>query len=167
MAEPTARIPDEYRADAETLWEYHQMHHELRPTDVGIGLGSHDPSVAMVAVDLYKQAMFPLIVFTGANVPTTVDRFPRGEAVHYREYALEHGVPDEAVLIETTATNTGQNIEFNPIGDSKRVVDMLVGDTQRIQIYAEQGFALPQEVPPPVSRAYDRLVRAGFDSRLL
>ena len=28
------------------------------------------------------------MVFTGANSPTTVDRFPRGEAQHYRERTL-------------------------------------------------------------------------------
>ena len=31
--------------DARTLWEFHQMHHELRDTDVAIGLGSHDIGV--------------------------------------------------------------------------------------------------------------------------
>lgn len=56
--------------------------------------------------------MFPLIVFTGANAPTTLERFPRGEAVHYREHAIDLGVPDEAILIDTKATNTGQNIEL-------------------------------------------------------
>jgi uncharacterized SAM-binding protein YcdF (DUF218 family) len=37
---------------------------------------------------------------------------PRGEAVHYRERALQLGVPDSAVLLEPRATNTGENIEF-------------------------------------------------------
>jgi uncharacterized SAM-binding protein YcdF (DUF218 family) len=86
------------------------MHHELRPTDVGIGLGSHDLGVATYAAELYHSGMFPLIVFTGANAPTKVERFPRGEAVHYREHALELGVPDDAILIETEARNTGDNV---------------------------------------------------------
>lgn len=38
---------------------------------------------------------------------------PRGEAVHYRERALQLGVPDSAVLVEPRATNTGENIEFS------------------------------------------------------
>jgi uncharacterized SAM-binding protein YcdF (DUF218 family) len=54
--------------------------------------------------------MFPLIVFTGANAPTTIDRFPRGEAVHYREHALSIGVPDDAILIEPNARSTVDNI---------------------------------------------------------
>jgi uncharacterized SAM-binding protein YcdF (DUF218 family) len=206
--------------DVETLWEYHDMHHALRPCDVGIGLGSHDPNVAVVAVDLFHQAMFRHIVFTGANSPTTIDRFPRGEAVHYREYAIENGVPPESVLTETRATNTEENIQFarevltehkiethsviimsrpyqqrrafatckklwpevavlcasrplslddyvTSIGDVNRVINMLVGDTQRIEVYAERGFAIPQHIPQEVRAAYSRLVDAGFTSRLV
>jgi hypothetical protein len=50
--------------------------------------------------------MFPYVVFTGANAPTTIERYPRGEAVHYGEYAVEHGVPESAVLLETHARST-------------------------------------------------------------
>ncbi|MGI5166414.1 YdcF family protein [Spirillospora sp. CA-253888] len=105
-------LPEGLRADVEVLWDYHHMGHAVRPADVGIGLGSHDPGVASHAAALYHRGLFPLIVFTGANAPTTAGRFPRGEAVHYREHALELGVPDEAVLVETEAVNTGQNIEL-------------------------------------------------------
>jgi uncharacterized SAM-binding protein YcdF (DUF218 family) len=57
--------------------------------------------------------MFPTIVFTGANAPTTVGRFPRGEAVHFREIAVERGVPADAILVEPRATNTEQNITYS------------------------------------------------------
>ncbi|WP_433055550.1 YdcF family protein [Dactylosporangium sp. CS-033363] len=213
-------IPAEHRADVETLWEYHNMHHELRPCDVGIGLGSHDLGVAIVATDLYHRGLYPLLVFTGANAPTTIERFPQGEAVHYAEYAIEHGVPADAVLVEPEATNTQQNFELtrklldgrgvavrsaivmsrpyqqrrayatakklwldvdilcasNPldlddyvrsIGDVNKVIGMLVGDTQRIWVYAENGFAIPQDVPTQVEEAYERLVESGYVSRLL
>ncbi|WP_410820568.1 YdcF family protein [Micromonospora sp. 050-3] len=219
-AVPTRVLPDEVRADVETLWRYHDMRHELRPCDVGIGLGSHDLGVAVIATRLFQAGLFPWIVFTGANAPTTVERFPRGEAVHYREYAVEQGVPPEAVLVEPRATNTAENLEFsrallaerqipvksvlimsrpyqqrrayatcrlmwpevdvvcasNPlelddyvasIGDPRRVVDMLVGDTQRIEVYAERGFAIPQEMPDEVRTAFERLIAAGYTSRLI
>ncbi|GHF56035.1 uncharacterized SAM-binding protein YcdF (DUF218 family) [Amycolatopsis bartoniae] len=211
-------IAPRLRDDVETLWNYHQLHHELRPADVGIGLGSHDLGVATCAAELYHRKLFPLIVFTGANAPTTVERFPRGEAVHYREHALALGVPDDVILIETEARNTGENITLtqkllahhdirdailitrpyqqrrayatarklwpeidircaskpmpldeyvNEIGDVERVITMLVGDTQRIRVYAERGFAVPQDVPPQVENAYERLVDAGYTSRLV
>ncbi|MEU9867197.1 YdcF family protein [Actinomadura sp. NPDC048021] len=213
-------LPDVYRADVEILWDYHDLHHAIRPTDVGIGLGSHDLGVATFAAELYLEGMFPRIVFTGANAPTTIERFPRGEAVHYRDHAVALGVLAEAILVEPEATNTGQNIEFTrrllagrglavrsatlisrpyqqrraystaeklwpeleivcasrplpldeyiaSIGDVKRVVDMLVGDTQRVMVYPDRGFATPQDMPAEVEAAYRRLVEAGFTARLV
>ncbi|MFG3253244.1 YdcF family protein [Streptomyces sp. NPDC048172] len=92
------------------IWDFHQMHHEPRPVDAAIGLGSHDLGVATHAAQLFRAGLFPVMVFSGGNSPTTAARFPRGEAVHYREHALELGVPPEAVLLEPKAANTGQNI---------------------------------------------------------
>jgi len=220
MPERSTTLPDDLRADVQTLWDYHDMHHEIRPADVGIGLGSHDLGVATFTAELFHAGMFPLIVFTGANAPTTVERFPRGEAVHYREHALELGVPDDAILVEPEARNTGDNITLTralldsrgvevgsvvlisrpyqqrrayatckklwpevdvicasqplplgkyieSIGDVDRVINMLAGDTQRISVYAEKGFAISQEVPNEVRLAYERLVDKGFTKRLI
>jgi hypothetical protein len=72
-------IPAEHRRDVERLWHYHQIGHDLHPVDVGIGLGSHDLGVAKVATDLYHRGMHPLLVFTGANAPTTIDRSPEAK----------------------------------------------------------------------------------------
>ncbi|MGC5013137.1 YdcF family protein [Streptosporangium sp. DT93] len=215
-----ALIPDVLRADVETLWDYHDMHHVVQPADVGIGLGSHDLGVATYAADLYLQGLFPLIVFTGANAPTTISRFPRGEAVHYKEHAVERGVPDWAVLVESQATNTGENFAYTrallaqhgvivtsavlisrpyqqrrayatckklwpeieitctslplslddyveSVGDVDRVINMLVGDTQRITEYAKKGFAVEQPYPNEVDAAFNRLAAAGYTSRLI
>ncbi|MFI8767836.1 YdcF family protein [Streptomyces sp. NPDC053792] len=100
-------------ADTQQLWDYHQMGHTPRPCSVAIGLGSHDLGVADTAVDLYRRGMAPLLVFTGATSPTTRDRMPRGEAVHYQERAIELGVPASAVMVEPRARNTGENIRFS------------------------------------------------------
>ncbi|MFI2734745.1 YdcF family protein [Streptomyces sp. NPDC018711] len=100
-------------ADTQRLWDYHQMGHTLRPCSVAIGLGSHDLGVADTAVDLYQRGMAPLLVFTGATSPTTRERMPRGEAVHYQERAIELGVPASAVMVEPRARNTGENIRLS------------------------------------------------------
>jgi hypothetical protein len=52
------------------------------------------------------------------------------------------------------------------IGDVDRVITMLVGDTQRIEVFPALGFAIPQNMPDSVRAAYRRLVAAGFTSRL-
>lgn len=99
--------------DARRLWDFQQMGHEVRPCSVAIGLGSHDLGVADTTAALYRDGMAPLIVFTGATSRTTRDRMPRGEAEHYRERALELGVPADAILVEPNARNTGENITFS------------------------------------------------------
>lgn len=53
------------------------------------------------------------------------------------------------------------------IGDIDRVINMLVGDTQRITEYARRGFAVEQDMPDEVDAAYQRLVAAGYTSRLI
>lgn len=220
-AQTTAQLPPEIRSAVRVLWDYHDLHHVLTPSDVGIGLGSHDLGVATCASQLYLAGTFPLIVFTGANAPTTIERFPRGEAVHYREHAISLGIPDEVILIEAEARNTGDNITLTrevlrnqgiepqsitlisrpyqqrrayatcrklwpeveivqcaslplalddyvaSIGDPDRVVNMLVGDTQRIEVYAEKGFAIEQPMPDEVREAFTQLVDAGYTSRLI
>ncbi|MGV9706285.1 YdcF family protein [Streptomyces sp. NPDC003483] len=100
-------------ADAQWLWDFQQMGHELRPCSVAIGLGSHDLGVADTTADLYCRGMMPLAVFTGATSRTTRGRMPRGEAEHYRERAMELGMPANAILVEPRARNTGENIRFS------------------------------------------------------
>ena len=206
--------------DARALWDFHQIPDEPRPTDVAIALGSHDIGVAEHTADLFHAGRFPVIVFTGANAPTTVKDFPRGEAVQFAERAEELGVPRSAILVEPRATNTGENLTYSrellaehkvsvssatmisrpyqqrrayataqklwpeldvvcsartqeldayiaSIGSEKRVLDMLVGDTQRLWVYAEKGFAAPQEIDDRIMAAYERLVAAGYTSRLV
>ena len=47
------------------------------------------------------------------------------------------------------------------------VVSIMVGDLQRIRVYAERGFQIPQHVPDDVWGAYQELVGRGYDSRLV
>lgn len=206
--------------DAKLIWDYHQLVHQLRPCSAGIGLGSHDLGVATLAADLYRAGLFPVLLFSGGNSPTTAARFPRGEAVHYAEHATAHGVPADAIIIEPRAANTGQNIDYSrhalaaagipvtsvmliskpymqrrayatirkawpevepvcasedstfdeylkSIGDDKLVIDMLVGDLQRVIEYPARRFAIAQDVHADVTDAYQRLIAAGYDTHLM
>jgi uncharacterized SAM-binding protein YcdF (DUF218 family) len=213
-------ISDADRADARAVWDFHQMGHEPRPCSAAITLGSLDLGVATATADLYHAGMFPVVVFTGDTSAATKERFPRGEAIHYREHALSLGVPNEAILLEPKATNTGQNIGFSrevlenagiavttvllismpymqrrafatcrklwpevepvcvsqPLSfddyvtthdDEKQLIDMLMGDMERVMEYPKRGFAIAQHVPKRVRDAFDRLRDRGYDSWLL
>jgi len=220
VSENQQAITEDQWHQAKSIWDHHQMHHGARPVDAAIGLGSHDLGVATRTAELYRAGLFPVLVFTGGNSPTTAKVFPRGEAVHFREHAIDLDVPASAILLEPNAANTGQNItlsrqvladagitpntvllvskpymerrsyatarklwpeveivcaseplEFDDylksIGDEKLVVEMLVGDLQRVIEYPKLGFAIEQEVPEDVHAAYESLIRDGFTSRLI
>ena len=47
------------------------------------------------------------------------------------------------------------------------VVGIMVGDLQRLRVYPEKGFQIPQEIPADVWAAYEELVRAGYDKYLV
>lgn len=47
------------------------------------------------------------------------------------------------------------------------VINIMVGDLQRIRLYAEKGFQIPQPIPTEVWNAYERLVSLGFDQQLV
>ncbi|MFI0941129.1 YdcF family protein [Streptomyces sp. NPDC021020] len=215
-----ASISNADRADARTLWDFHQMGHELRSCSAAIALGSLDLGVASATAELYHAGMFPVVVFTGDTSDATKERFPRGEAVHYREHALSLGVPNGAILLEPKATNTGQNIaysrealenagvpmttvllismpymqrrayatcrklwpEVEPVcvsqalsfdeyvmthDDEKQLIDMLMGDMERVMKYPKHGFAIEQHVPGEVRDAFERLRTRGYDTWLL
>ena len=150
-------------SDVQTLWDFNHMSHELRPCEIGIGLGSHDLGVATWTAQLYHRRLVPRIVFTGANAPTTLGRFPRGEAVHYREHALELGVPDEASLIETRAGNTGQNIDYTRRLLTEAGIEVRSAILVSRPYQQRRVFATCQKLWP----AYHRLTDVGFTSRLL
>jgi uncharacterized SAM-binding protein YcdF (DUF218 family) len=48
-----------------------------------------------------------------------------------------------------------------------KVINIMIGDLQRIKIYPEKGFQISQEIPDHVWKAYERLVEWGFDKHLI
>ena len=44
----------------------------------------------------------------------------------------------------------------------ERVIQIIVGDLQRIKLYAEKGFQIYQEIPTSVWQAYEQLIALGF-----
>jgi uncharacterized SAM-binding protein YcdF (DUF218 family) len=48
-----------------------------------------------------------------------------------------------------------------------RVINIMIGDLQRIKLYPAKGFQVYQEIPDKVWDAYERLVELGFDKHLM
>jgi uncharacterized SAM-binding protein YcdF (DUF218 family) len=105
------------------LWDYHQMHHPLRESDLILALGSHDLRVAERAAALYLDGWAPLLVFSGGLGNLTSDIWTVPEADQFAEIAIRKGVPEEAILIENKSTNTGENIQFTQALLQRRGLD--------------------------------------------
>ncbi|GAJ75890.1 hypothetical protein JCM18905_1669 [Vibrio sp. JCM 18905] len=97
----------------ETLWDYMQLKHELKPADCLFVMCSNDVRVAEHAANLYHQKLAPLIVFSGGGEGRFTDGlFEKSEAETFAEIAKMSGVPSEAILLETESTNSGENVRF-------------------------------------------------------
>ncbi|MEO5908204.1 MAG: YdcF family protein [Ginsengibacter sp.] len=68
-------------------------------------------------------------------------------------------------------TVTSPQISFEEYPTSEipmeRVIDIMVGDLQRIKFYPEKGFQIYQEIPKEIWTAYERLIQLGFDKHLM
>jgi uncharacterized SAM-binding protein YcdF (DUF218 family) len=49
----------------------------------------------------------------------------------------------------------------------EQVINIMVGDLQRIKVYPEKGFQTYQEIPATVWDAFEKLVALGFNKQLL
>jgi uncharacterized SAM-binding protein YcdF (DUF218 family) len=49
----------------------------------------------------------------------------------------------------------------------EKVINIMVGDLQRIRIYPQKGFQVPMDIPDDVWAAYEKLVAMGFDKHLV
>jgi uncharacterized SAM-binding protein YcdF (DUF218 family) len=47
------------------------------------------------------------------------------------------------------------------------IISIMVGDLQRIRLYPELGYQIPQPIPDDVWAAYEQLVVAGYDGHLV
>jgi uncharacterized SAM-binding protein YcdF (DUF218 family) len=87
-----------------------------------------------------------------------------------RSYATFKKVwPEKDLLVTSPRVTLDEYLESYTneslsVGD---VISIMVGDLQRIRLYAEKGFQIPQEIPDDVWRAYEQLVKVGYDARLV
>jgi len=71
--------------------------------------------------------------------------------------------------LEVVVTSPQIDFDAYPAGGIRKddFIHIMVGDLQRLIVYAEKGWSAPQDVPPEVRTAYERLVAAGYTRRLL
>ncbi|OAA63805.1 Rossmann-like alpha/beta/alpha sandwich fold protein [Cordyceps fumosorosea ARSEF 2679] len=74
--------------------------------------------------------------------------------------------PDEAASVAVTSPQLSW-AEYPDEGNPRElVISVMVGDLLRIERYPALGFQVPQEIPPGVMEAAQRLIAAGYDKHL-
>ncbi|KAJ8257183.1 hypothetical protein GJAV_G00182800 [Gymnothorax javanicus] len=106
-------LDEETAESAQALWNYLCLRQPLEKSDVILGLGCHDLRVAERAAALYLEGWAPWLLFTGYLGNQTAGVWQHPEALAFLDIALKMGVPRERILLETKATNTGENIRFS------------------------------------------------------
>lgn len=205
---------------AKIIWNYMRMGQTLKKADAIFVLGSHDTRVAERAAELYLQGWAPVVIFSGNQGALTREVFAKPEAEVFADIAEKLGVPRRDMILETKATNTGENITFTkklleekgldfksfilvqkPYMERRTyatftkqwpgkefivtspqlgyeefvsekypkeyVLNIIVGDMQRIIEYPKKGFQIPQEVPAEVLAAYKKLIDLGYTKHLI
>jgi hypothetical protein len=205
------------------IWDYLGMHQQPQQADCIVGFGNFNDNIARRAAQLYHQGLAPKVLFTGGLGRNTAGLLPEPEAVRFSRVAMECGVPEGDIILETRSTNTAENILFTKtlleerelphgrllgvhqpfmerriaaamgvywpdgefMGTSPQVtieqyltdaekqgithnaaVSVIVGDFQRMDLYARKGYQLPQDIPQTAWEAFHQLVKMGYDTQL-
>ncbi|BCL70124.1 hypothetical protein TUMSATVNIG1_20830 [Vibrio nigripulchritudo] len=96
----------------ETLWDYMQMHQHIQKADCIFCMCSNDERVAEYAAQLYLDGIASKLIFSGAQGRLTEGLFDVTEAEHFADIAKQLGVPESDIVLETKATNSGENVAF-------------------------------------------------------
>jgi uncharacterized SAM-binding protein YcdF (DUF218 family) len=77
--------------------------------------------------------------------------------------------PEKQVVVTSPRMSMDEYLSAGSHGDLSPddIVSIMVGDLQRIRLYPERGFQIPQEIPGDVWHAYEELVRAGYATHLV
>jgi len=83
-----------------------------------------------------------------------------------RSYAtFKKNWPEKELLV------TSPQIKFDAYPNAdiplEKVINIMVGDLQRIKLYPAKGFQIYQEIPDHVWKACEELIAAGFDKHLM
>ena len=96
----------------------------------------------------------------GVHKPFMERRVMAAMGVYWPEVEFSVTSP-QVSLEEYIALSVQQGME------EKRVIEVLVGDFQRIDVYARKGYQLAQEIPSNAMQAYQKMVALGYTRELV
>ena len=77
--------------------------------------------------------------------------------------------PEPSVRVTSPRVSLDQYLNgyANDALSPHEVISIMVGDLQRIHLYPDKGFQIPQDIPDDVWLAFRELVAAGYDRHLV
>lgn len=109
--------------------------------------------------DLLTQLGLPRDHILGVHQPFMERRICAALGVYWPEVRITVTSP-QVTIPEYLADAKRQGITENA------AVSVIVGDFQRMDLYAQKGYQLPQEIPEEAREAFRQLVAMGFDKQL-
>lgn len=106
-----------------------------------------------------EQTRTPHAAILGVHKPYMERRITAAMGVYWPEQAFTVTSPPMTIP-EYLQEARRQGME------REDAISVIVGDFQRIDLYAKKGYQLPQFIPEEAWRAYDALVAMGYDRQL-
>ena len=112
MHRPIPESSDDFERIVGPLWDYLAVADAPARADVIFVFGSQALSVPARAAELYRAGHAPVVLVSGRYGRMTRGVFAQPEALVFRDRLLRDGVPPEAIVAETEAGNTLQNVRY-------------------------------------------------------
>lgn len=98
--------------NAKVIWDYMRVNLPLKKSDAIFVLCSHDTRVASRGAELFKDGYGDWMIVSGGAGKLTKDLFDKPEAEIFKEILITSGVPEDKIIVEAKASNTGENIRY-------------------------------------------------------
>lgn len=109
---------------------------------------------------------YELLLLKGININSIL--LVHKPYMERRTYAtFEKQWPDKNTHFMVTSPPIEYDAYFNELQPKDKIVNIMVGDLQRIKEYAKLGFQSEQAIPDEVWNAYEELVSQGFNEHLI
>ena len=108
---------------------------------------------------LLEEQSIPHERILGVHQPFMERRITAAMGVYWPEQAFRVTSP------QTSITAYLEDAKKQGVTENA-AVSVIVGDFQRMELYAKKGYQIPQYIPPEAWKAFHKLVAMGFDKQL-
>lgn len=107
---------EEIFQDAQTLFAFlSDTDAPAEPADIVLAMGSHDLNVADAAARAFFQAQADWLICSGGFGKDTAGVLRKPEGELYARRCRAAGVPEDRILVERNAANSGENFQFSKV----------------------------------------------------